>query len=59
MNLEEKIEVCKKRIKDFEETLRLMPEDTVIGRLCIIAYIKKENKKLEKLLNEQKEAKGG
>lgn len=52
---EELIEISKKRLKDFEETLKLMPEDTIIGRLCILSYIKREKRKLEKLYAELKQ----
>lgn len=34
---EELIEISKERLKDWEEMLKLMPEDTVIGRLCILS----------------------
>ena len=51
---EELIEISK-RLKDFEETLKLMPEDTIIGRLCILSYIKREKRKLEKLYAELKQ----
>lgn len=52
-NIDEQIEVCEARLHDFEETLKLMPADTVIGRLCMLSYIKREKKKLEKLYNQK------
>lgn len=52
-SIEEQIEICEARLRDFEETLKLMPADTVIGRLCILSYIKREKKKLEKLYSQK------
>lgn len=41
-NLEEKI-------RGLEETLKLMPEGTFLGRWCIKSYIKQYQKKLDQL----------
>lgn len=55
-SIEEQIEICEARLRDFEETLRLMPADTVLGRMCINSYIRKEKRKLERLYAQKKNA---
>lgn len=37
------------KIKRLEETLELMPEDTFLGRVCVMGYLRKYKKELEKL----------
>lgn len=52
MTIEEQLAYHKARLKEFEETLKLMPADTVIGRLCLISYIKRERRAIDKLTKE-------
>jgi hypothetical protein len=37
------------KIKRLEETLSLMPEDTFLGRVCVMGYLKKYKKDLSRL----------
>lgn len=53
MDKASKIERVKQEIEDYKMMLRLMPEDTLIGRMCIKAYIKRSEKKLKKLLEDE------
>lgn len=41
-----------KRIKEIERTLEEMPKDTVLGILCMKAYLKKAKRDLEKIQRE-------
>ena len=49
----EKAEAKKAELRDkisrLEETLELMPEDTFLGRVCIMGYLKKFKKELSNL----------
>lgn len=49
MTIDEKIAKCKENIEGYEKMLKLMPEDTLLGRLCVLSYIKHERKKLDAL----------
>lgn len=44
-----KTEELEDKIKRLEETLKLMPEDTFLGRVCVMGYLRKYKKELEKL----------
>lgn len=37
------------KISRLEETLKLMPEDTFLGRVCVMGYLKKYKKELVQL----------
>ena len=49
MTIDEKIAKCKENIEGYEKMLKLMPEDTLLGRLCVQSYLKRERKKLDAL----------
>ena len=49
MTIDEKISKCKENIEGYEKMLKLMPEDTLLGRLCVLSYLKRERKKLDAL----------
>ena len=44
----EKVEL-EDKIKKLKETLTMMPEDTFLGRVCIMGYIRKHEKDLAKI----------
>ena len=46
---EEKIKESLERIETYKEMLKMMPETTLLARLCLISYIKNEERKIEKL----------
>lgn len=50
MNIGQKIETCEANIYSYREMLKMMPEDTLLGRLCVNSLIKKEERKREKLI---------
>ena len=50
MNMNLEIEQTKQNIENYQKILQLMPEDTILGRLCITAYLKREERKLQNLL---------
>lgn len=56
MTIDEKISKCKENIEGYEKMLKLMPEDTLLGRLCVLSYLKRERKKLD-TLSEKRAAK--
>lgn len=56
MTIDEKIAKCKENIEGYEKMLKLMPEDTLLGRLCVLSYLKRERKKLD-TLSEKRAAK--
>lgn len=49
MDRDSKITSIQQRIEDLRKALEMMPEDTVLGRLCIEAYLNSAEKKLNKL----------
>lgn len=49
MNVYENIAECKYKIESYEHMLKIMPEDSLLGRLCIKAYLKHEHKELVQL----------
>ena len=53
MTIDEKIKRCKENIEGYEQMPKIMPEDTLIGRLCVISYHKRERKKLNGLLEKK------
>ncbi len=53
MDRELEILKVKQELEDFQMMLKVMPEDTLLGRLCIKAYIKRAEKKLKKLLEDE------
>ena len=50
MNMNLEIEQTKQNIENYQKMLQLMPEDTILGRLCITAYLRREERKLQNLL---------
>lgn len=40
MTIDEKIARCMENIEGYEKMLKLMPEDTLLGRLCVLSYLK-------------------
>lgn len=50
MDINSKIEKAKSNIEGYKKMLNEMPEDTFLGRLCIKAYIKREERKLKNLM---------
>ena len=50
MTTKEKIAECEYKIESYERMLDIMPDNTLLGRLCIEAYLKHEKKKLAALL---------
>ena len=54
MNTNLEVEQTKQNIANYQKMLQLMPEDTVLGRLCITAYLKREERKLRSLLQNSK-----
>ena len=50
MTTKEKIAECEYKIESYERMLDIMPDNTLLGRLCIEAYLKHEKKKLAVLL---------
>lgn len=53
MTIDEKIARCRENIEGYEKMLKIMPEETLIGRLCVISYLKRERKKLNELLEKK------
>ena len=51
MDINREIERTQKNIEGYKRMLDEMPENTFLGRLCIKAYLKREEKKLRNLLN--------
>ena len=51
MDINHEIERTQKNIEGYKRMLDEMPENTFLGRLCIKAYLKREEKKLKNLLN--------
>lgn len=51
MDIDAKIEKARSNIEGYRKMLDEMPEDTFLGRLCIKAYLKKEERKLKSLLD--------
>lgn len=51
-NLE--IEQTKQNIINYQKMLRLMPRDTILGKMSITACLKHEKRKLQKLLQSNK-----
>ena len=51
MDIDYKIEVVNAKIESYKKILDEMPKDTFLGRLCIKAYLKREEKKLKDLLD--------
>jgi hypothetical protein len=51
MDINREIERTQKNIEGYKRMLDEMPENTFLGRLCIKAYLKREEKKLKNLLN--------
>ena len=50
MDIDYKIEVVKAKIEGYKRTLDEMPKDTALARLCMEGYIRREQRKLKKLL---------
>lgn len=46
---ESKMTELRDKISRLEETLKLMPEDTFLGRVCVMGYLKKYKKELAQL----------
>lgn len=53
MTIDEKIARCRENIEGYEKMLKIMPEETLLGRLCVISYLKKERKRLNELLEKK------
>lgn len=53
MTIDEKITRCRENIEGYEKMLKIMPEETLLGRLCVISYLKRERKKLNELLEKK------
>lgn len=53
MTIDEKIARCRENIEGYERMLKIMPEETLLGRLCVISYLKRERKKLNELLEKK------
>ncbi len=53
MTIDEKIARCRENIEGYEKMLKIMPEETLLGRLCVISYLKRERKKLNELLEKK------
>ena len=47
--IKEEAKTLEEKIKGLEETLKLMPEGTFLGRMCIKSYIKRYQKELNQL----------
>ena len=56
MTLTEQRDRLLKNIENFKKMLEEMPEDTVLGRLCIEGYIRRDQKRLKKVLAEIEKA---
>lgn len=53
MDIDLKISNAESNIEEFRRMLDVMPEDTFVGRLCIKAYLKREERRLKNLLVEK------
>ena len=53
MNLDHEIERVKENIDYYEKMLALMPEDTRLGRMCLEAYLRRDRRKLKKLIEKK------
>ena len=53
MNLDHEIERVKENIDYYEKMLALMPEDTLLGRMCLEAYLRRDRRKLKKLIEKK------
>ena len=53
MNLDQEIERVKENIDYYEKMLDLMPEDTLLGRMCLEAYLRRDRRKLKKLVEKK------
>ena len=51
MDIDYKIEVVKAKIEGYKRTLDEMPKDTALARWCMEGYIRREQRKLKKLLD--------
>ena len=47
--IKEEAKALEEKIRGLEETLKLMPEGTFLGRMCIKSYIKRYQKELNQL----------
>lgn len=47
--LEDKLIIHEEKLKNYKNMLKIMPEDTILGRLCIVSYIKREEKKIQEI----------
>jgi hypothetical protein len=47
--IKEQANALEEKIRGLEETLKLMPEGTFLGRMCIKSYIKRYKKELDRL----------
>jgi hypothetical protein len=47
--IKEEAKTLEEKIRGLEETLKLMPDGTFLGRMCIKSYIKRYQKELDKL----------
>lgn len=50
MDLNKEIERVKENICYYERMLSMMPDDSILGRICLEAYLIKDRKKLKKLM---------
>lgn len=48
--LEEQLQIHQEKLESYKEMLKIMPEDTILGRMCIISYIKREEKKIQEIM---------
>lgn len=51
MDIDYEIAKVRKNIEGYKRILDEMPENTFLGRLCMKAYLKREEKKLKDLLD--------
>ena len=53
MDINDEIKKLEDNIQYYQRMLALMPKDTLLGRLCIEAYIKRDTRKLKKLIEKK------
>lgn len=49
MDKQKRIEELEDNIAAYKRMLEMMPNDTVLGRLCVLSLIKKDERKLQML----------
>ena len=53
MNLDQEIERVKENIYYYERMLSMMPNDSILGRMCLEAYLRRNRRKLKKLVEKK------